>query len=55
MLFLAEHARTHRARSVRSGAEILHNEEHRVDFLETNLELIAKMGRENYIQLQSAD
>jgi len=34
-------------------AAILQNEEEHVDFLETNLELIAKMGRENYIQLQS--
>jgi bacterioferritin len=32
---------------------ILHDEEEHVDFIETQLELIAKIGRENYIQLQS--
>lgn len=32
---------------------ILKGEEEHVDFLETQLELIAKIGRENYIQLQS--
>ena len=35
-------------------AAILENEEEHVDFLETNLGLLAKVGRENYIQLQSA-
>jgi bacterioferritin len=34
-------------------AAILKGEEEHVDFLETQLELIAKIGRENYIQLQS--
>jgi bacterioferritin len=32
---------------------ILANEEEHVDFIETQLELITKIGRENYIQLQS--
>lgn len=32
---------------------ILKGEEEHVDFLETQLELLAKIGRENYIQLQS--
>jgi len=34
-------------------ASILENEEQHVDFLETNLELLGQIGRENYIQLQS--
>jgi bacterioferritin len=33
---------------------ILDNEEEHVDFIETQLELIEKMGLQNYIQLQSA-
>ena len=32
---------------------ILKGEEEHVDFLETQLELIGKIGRENYIQLQA--
>ena len=32
---------------------ILESEEEHVEFLETQLELIAQIGRENYIQLQS--
>ena len=32
---------------------ILKGEEEHVDFLETQLELIDKIGRENYIQMQS--
>src|SRR5271169_707422 len=34
-------------------SEILKGEEEHVDFLETQLELITKIGRENYIQLQA--
>jgi bacterioferritin len=34
-------------------AEILANEEEHVDSLETQFEMIARMGLENYIQLQS--
>ena len=33
--------------------KILHNEEEHVDYLETQLELIAQIGIQNYIQLQS--
>jgi bacterioferritin len=35
-------------------SDILEGEEHHVDFIETQLELIPKIGLENYIQLQSA-
>ena len=34
-------------------SEILESEEEHVDFIETQLEMISKMGAENYIQLQS--
>ena len=34
-------------------AEILDNEEEHVDFLETQFEMIARMGLQNYIQLNS--
>ena len=34
-------------------AHILDNEEHHVDVLETQFELIRQMGLQNYIQLQS--
>lgn len=34
-------------------SEILKAEEHHVDFIETQLDLIPKIGLENYIQLQS--
>jgi bacterioferritin len=34
-------------------AEILENEEEHVDILEKQFDMIARMGLENYIQLQS--
>jgi bacterioferritin len=34
-------------------AEILDNEEHHVDVLETQFEMIERMGLQNYVQLQS--
>lgn len=34
-------------------AEILSNEEEHVDFLETQFDMIERMGLENYVQLQS--
>jgi bacterioferritin len=34
-------------------AHILENEEHHVDVLETQFEMIRQMGLHNYIQLQS--
>ena len=34
-------------------AEILRNEEQHVDFLETQFEMIARMGLQNYVQLHS--
>ncbi|WP_375289982.1 bacterioferritin [Qipengyuania sp.] len=33
--------------------EILHNEEEHVDFLETQMDMISRMGLENYVQLNS--
>ena len=35
-------------------AAILHGEEEQVDFIETQFELIDRVGLENYIQLQSS-
>ncbi|MEL6257796.1 MAG: bacterioferritin [Pseudomonadota bacterium] len=35
-------------------AKILHNEEEHVDYIETQLDLIGRIGLENYTQLQSA-
>ena len=35
-------------------SEILNSEKDHVDFIETQLDLIPKIGIENYIQLQSA-
>jgi bacterioferritin len=34
--------------------DILEDEEHHVDFIETQIEQVARMGIENYIQLQSS-
>jgi bacterioferritin len=33
--------------------DVLETEEHHVDMLETQFEMIARMGLQNYIQLQS--
>jgi bacterioferritin len=35
--------------------DILDGEESHIDFIETRLGLVSKMGLENYIQLQSED
>jgi bacterioferritin len=35
--------------------DVLANEEHHVDMLETQFEMIARMGLENYVQLQSKE
>ena len=46
-----ESVRDYSSRDLFAG--ILENEEQHVDFLETQFEMIARMGLQNYIQLQS--
>ena len=51
---LVQHAETVRDYVTRDLArEILADEEKHIDFIETQFEMIARMGLENYIQLQS--
>ncbi len=51
---LVQHAETIRDYVTRDLArEILADEERHIDFIETQFEMIARMGLENYIQLQS--
>jgi bacterioferritin len=47
----AESVRDYTSREIFEG--ILANEEQHVDFLETQFEMIARMGLQNYVQLQS--
>ena len=51
VIALAEKVRDYVTRDL--AREILADEEGHIDFLETQFEMIARMGLQNYIQLQS--